>query len=62
MAVQGDIWGPSEERGVYRTIDGGKSWQAVLQVGPETGASDLSMDPSNPRILYAAMWEHGRKP
>ena len=62
VAVQGDIWGPSEERGVYRTIDGGKSWQAVLQVGPETGASDLSMDPTNPRILYAAMWEHGRKP
>jgi photosystem II stability/assembly factor-like uncharacterized protein len=62
VAVQGNIWAPSEERGIYRTVDGGKSWQAVLQVGPETGASDLSMDPTNPRILYAAMWEHGRKP
>lgn len=62
VAVQGKIWGPSKERGIYRTTDGGKSWQAVLQVGPETGASDLSMDASNPRILYAAMWSHGRKP
>jgi len=62
VAVQGQIWGPSEERGVYRSRDGGATWEAVLQVNAETGATDLSMDPSNPRILYAAMWEHGRKP
>lgn len=62
VAVQGQIWGPSDERGVYRSRDGGKTWQAVLQVDEETGATDLSMDPTNPRILYAAMWEHGRKP
>jgi photosystem II stability/assembly factor-like uncharacterized protein len=62
VAVQGQIWGPSEERGVYRSTDGGSTWQAVLQVDEETGATDLSMDPTNPRILYAAMWEHGRKP
>jgi len=62
VAVQGQIWGPSEERGVYRSKDGGATWEAVLQVDNETGATDLSMDPSNPRILYAAMWEHGRKP
>lgn len=62
VAVQGQIWGPSEERGVYRSSDGGQTWQAVLQVDAETGATDLSMDPSNPRIIYAAMWEHGRKP
>jgi photosystem II stability/assembly factor-like uncharacterized protein len=62
VAVQGQIWGPSEERGVYRSRDGGESWEAVLQVDDETGATDLSMDPTNPRILYAAMWEHGRKP
>jgi photosystem II stability/assembly factor-like uncharacterized protein len=62
VAVQGQIWGPSDERGVYRTTDGGTTWQQVLRVGPETGATDIVMDPSNPRILYAAMWQHGRTP
>ena len=62
VAVQGQIWGPSEERGVYRSTDGGETWEAILQVDDETGATDLTMDPSNPRIIYAAMWEHGRKP
>jgi photosystem II stability/assembly factor-like uncharacterized protein len=62
VAVQGTIWGPSQERGIYRTSNGGKTWQQVLQVSENTGASDLAMDPSNPRILYAAMWNHGRKP
>ena len=62
VAVQGQIWGPSEERGVYRTKDGGASWEQVLAVDPQTGATDLRIDPTNPRILYAAMWEHGRKP
>jgi len=62
VAVQGDIWGPSKERGIFRTTDGGQSWQHVLEVNEDTGASDLSMDPTNPRILYAAMWHHGRKP
>jgi len=61
VAVQGQIWGASE-RGVYRSDDGGNTWTLVLQVDDETGATDMSMDPSNPRILYAAMWEHGRKP
>ena len=62
VGVQGQIWGPSEERGVYRSKDGGATWEAVLQVDNETGATDLTMDPTNPRIIYAAMWEHGRKP
>ncbi len=62
IGVQGQIWGPSEQRGVFRTIDGGKTWEQVLKVGPSTGASDLRMDPTNPRILYAGMWNHGRKP
>jgi len=62
IAVQGQIWGPNEERGVFRTRDGGENWEHVLKVGPQTGASDLSLDPTNPRILYAAMWNHGRKP
>mgnify|MGYP001813051148 FL=1 len=62
VGVQGQIWGPSEERGVYRTTDGGETWERVLEVNDITGATDLRMDPTNPRILYASMWEHGRKP
>lgn len=62
VGVQGQIWAPNEERGVYRTQDGGKTWEQVLKVSPDTGVSDLTLDPSNPRILYAAMWHHGRKP
>ena len=62
VGVQGQIWAPSEERGVYRTRDGGESWEQVLKVDSQTGATDLRMDPTNPRILYASMWEHGRKP
>jgi photosystem II stability/assembly factor-like uncharacterized protein len=62
VAVQGQIWGPNEERGVYRSTDGGRSWDQVLKVNPDTGATDLVMDPTNPRILYAGMWHHGRTP
>ena len=62
IGVQGQIWGPSEERGVYRTMDGGASWEQVLRVDAQTGATDLRMDPTNPHILYASMWEHGRTP
>ena len=62
VGVQGQIWGPNEERGVFRTRDGGATWEHVLKVGPRTGASDLRLDPSNPRVLYAAMWNHGRTP
>ncbi len=62
VAVQGQIWAPSEERGVFRTTDGGKTWKHVLKVSANSGATDLSLDPTNPRILYAAMWNHGRKP
>lgn len=62
VAVQGQIWGPSDERGVYRSTDGGDTWEPILQIDDETGATDLSMDPTNPRIMYASMWEHGRTP
>ncbi|MDH3788592.1 MAG: hypothetical protein OES53_08520, partial [Xanthomonadales bacterium] len=62
VAVQGQIWGPNEERGIFRTSDGGATWEHVLKVNPDTGAADLAMDPTNPRILYAAMWHHGRNP
>ncbi len=62
VAAQGKVWGPSEERGVYRTRDGGKTWARVLFVDAATGASDLVLDPSNPRILYAGMWQVVRRP
>ncbi|HSR67119.1 MAG TPA: glycosyl hydrolase [Acidobacteriota bacterium] len=62
VAAQGSPWGDSEERGIYRSRDGGASWEKVLYVDQRSGASDLSMDPTNPRILYAAFWDHRRKP
>ncbi|MEM1379540.1 MAG: hypothetical protein AAGH41_02840 [Pseudomonadota bacterium] len=63
VAAQGDIWAPSDERGIYLTEDGGESWTKVLAGENETtGAVDLKMDPSNPRILYAALWDHQRTP
>jgi photosystem II stability/assembly factor-like uncharacterized protein len=61
-AVQGNIWAPNEERGVFKTIDGGKTWTHVLKINADTGAADLALDPSNPRILYASLWHHGRTP
>ena len=62
IAVQGAQYGPSAERGVYRSTDGGSSWEKVLYVDDSTGASSLSMDMHNPLILYAAMWQHRRYP
>jgi photosystem II stability/assembly factor-like uncharacterized protein len=62
VAVQGALYGPSEDRGVYLSEDGGKNWMKVLHLGETTGASDLSMDPHNPRVLYAGMWDHQRTP
>jgi photosystem II stability/assembly factor-like uncharacterized protein len=63
VAVQGDRWKGTTDRGVYRTMDGGKSWTQLLKgVNATSGAVDLSMDPSNPRILYAAFWDHQRLP
>ncbi len=62
VAVQGALYGPGEDRGVYKSVDGGATWRKVLYVNPLTGACDLSIDPRNPRILYAAMWDHQRTP
>ena len=62
VAAQGALHGPSEDRGGYRSADGGKNWKKVLYVDANTGCADLSMDPVNPRILYAAMWDHRRLP
>jgi photosystem II stability/assembly factor-like uncharacterized protein len=62
VAAQGHVWGPNQERGVYRSRDGGRSWEQVLYVDPVTGCSDIAMDPSNPRILFAGMWQVRRYP
>ncbi len=57
VAALGHCYGPQQERGIYRTRDGGDTWQQVLFVSPQAGASDLVMDPNNPRILFAGLWE-----
>jgi photosystem II stability/assembly factor-like uncharacterized protein len=62
VAALGDIFGPNPERGVYRTKDGGKTWEQVLKVSPRTGAEDISLDAKNPSTLFAAMWTAERKP
>ncbi|HAR36357.1 MAG TPA: hypothetical protein DCR87_05540 [Acidobacteria bacterium] len=62
VAAMGHLWGPNTERGIYKTIDGGKSWQKVLYVNENTGFCDLEMDPQDSQILYAAAYEHRRSP
>ncbi|HAK54005.1 MAG TPA: glycosyl hydrolase, partial [Acidobacteria bacterium] len=62
VAVLGNLFGPSDTRGVFRSKDGGETWEHVLAVSDRTGAVDLSMDPSNPRVLYAGMWAVRRSP
>ena len=58
----GSPWGEHPERGVYKTTDGGETWEKVLFVNNKTGVADLIMDPTNPNKLIAAMWEHKRDP
>ncbi|HYP36353.1 MAG TPA: sialidase family protein [Stellaceae bacterium] len=60
VAALGDVFGANEERGVFRSRDGGKSWSKVLYRDADTGAVDLAMDPRNPRILFAAFWQTRR--
>jgi photosystem II stability/assembly factor-like uncharacterized protein len=62
VAALGHIFGPNEERGVFKSNNGGSTWDKVLFVNDRAGAVDLVMDPSNPRILFAAIWEAERKP
>lgn len=62
VAAQGSPWAPTEARGVYKTTDGGKTWNKTLFVDETTGVIDLTMDMNNPRILYAAMWDTDREP
>jgi photosystem II stability/assembly factor-like uncharacterized protein len=62
VAALGHAYGPNNQRGVFRSADGGKTWDHVLFRSPKAGAIDLSLDPQNPRILYAAIWEAQRTP
>lgn len=62
VAVLGALWGDSEDRGVYKTSDGGTTWNKLLYNSPSTGCSDLVMDPNNSEVLYAAMWDFRREP
>ncbi len=61
-AVLGHAFGPNPERGVYRTRDGGKTWQQVLKKDADTGASDVAIDPANPEIVFAGLWQGRRRP
>src|SRR6185503_9223212 len=62
VAALGHVWGPNEQRGVFRSKDGGKTWEKVFSRGNKAGAIDLILDPSNPNTIYAGFWEVYRKP
>lgn len=62
VCALGKEWGPNKERGVFKTIDGGKTWKKVLYIDEDTGCSDMDINLSNPRIMYAGMWTFRRLP
>ncbi len=62
VGVLGSLWGDSEERGIYKTTDGGENWEKIYYINETTGCNDLVMDPNDPNILYAAFWEFRRTP
>jgi photosystem II stability/assembly factor-like uncharacterized protein len=62
VAAQGDLFNDSPDRGVYLTEDGGKTWTKTLYTGPQAGASDLAMNPQNPDVVYAGIWQFQRRP
>jgi photosystem II stability/assembly factor-like uncharacterized protein len=62
VGAQGHVFGPNEQRGIFRSIDGGKTWQKVLYRSNKAGATDLILDPTNPNTIYAALWEVYRQP
>ena len=62
VAVMGHLFGPNEERGLYRSKDGGETWEQIHFISNEVGAVDLAMDPTNPRVLYASFWRVLRTP
>ena len=62
VAAQGHLWNAHADRGVYKTMDSGKTWEKVLFVDENTGCADLSLDKNNPEVIYASMWDHRRTP
>jgi photosystem II stability/assembly factor-like uncharacterized protein len=62
VAGMGHPYGPNEQRGVFRTTDGGRTWEKVLYLDHNTGASTVELDPSNPRTVFAGLWEHREGP
>ena len=60
VAAQGPLWGPGGDRGLYKTVDGGKSWKKILEISENTGVTDVALDPRNPDILLAAGWQRRR--
>ena len=60
VAASGYLWGESEDKGIYKTTDGGKSWRKVLYIDEETGGHDIEFDPHNPDVMYASMWQRFR--
>lgn len=62
VCALGHAWGPNDERGVFKTEDGGRTWRKVLFIDRDTGCSDIAIDAANPRILYAGMWTFRRRP
>jgi photosystem II stability/assembly factor-like uncharacterized protein len=61
-AALGHVWGPNAERGLFKTIDGGKTWQHSLKINADTGCIDVAVDPVNPQVVYAAAWQQRRGP
>ena len=62
VAALGHLWGPNEQRGIFRTTDGGKTWKQIYTRGVKAGAVDLILDPNNPNVIYAAFWDMHRVP
>jgi photosystem II stability/assembly factor-like uncharacterized protein len=62
VAAQGHVFGPNQERGIFRSVDGGKTWTRILYKGDRAGATDLILDPTNPSVIYAGIWQVYRTP
>jgi len=60
VTASGHEWTPNAERGLYKTVDGGRTWEKIISVDDQTGVIDLAMDPSDPQTLYAATWQRTR--